>query len=69
MSPVLKDYQADYYHTTVVQLIWAVDLVRIDINLEIALLYSYLAQPRHGHLDEVFHTFSFLKSHAKSSLY
>ena len=47
---------------------WAVDIRRIDINLEIDLLSRYIDQLRHGHLDQVFHTFSFLKSHAKSKL-
>ena len=68
MYLLLEDYQANYYQTTVGQMIWAVDLGRIDINMKIALLSRYLAQLRHGHLDQVFHTLSFLKSHAKSKL-
>ena len=61
VSPVLQDKQANYYHTTVGQLRRAVELRRIDINLEITLLSCYLDQPRHGHLDEVSYTFSYLK--------
>ena len=68
MSPVLEDDQANYYQNTVGQLIWAVELGWIDINLEISLLPHYITQPRHGNIEQVFHTLSFLKSHAKSKL-
>ena len=43
---------------------WSVEIGRIDINLEITFLFYYLFLPKHGHLDQVFHTLSFLKSHA-----
>ena len=68
VPPVLEDDQAKYYQTICGQLRWAVKLVWIDINFEIALLSRYLDQTRHGCLDQIFHTFSFLKSHAKSKL-
>ena len=68
VSPVLENDQANYYQTKVGQLIWAVELGWIDINLVISLLSRYLAQPRHGHIDQFFHTFSFIKSHAKIKL-
>ena len=68
MSLVLKDNQVNYYHTTVGQMRWSFELGRININLEMGLLSCYLAQPRHGHIDHFFHTFSFLKSPAKSKL-
>ena len=68
VSPVLDDKPANYYQTIVGQLRWAVELGRIDINLEISLFSRYLAQPRQGHLDQLFHTFSFLKSHSKSKV-
>ena len=42
----------------------SVEIGRIDINLEITFLFYYLFLPKHGHLDQVFHTLSFLKSHA-----
>ena len=68
MSPFLEDNQENYYQTTVGHMRWDVKIRRIYINLEIYLLSRYLAQPRHGHIEQVFHTFSFLKSHAKSKL-
>ena len=68
MYLVLEDDQLIYYQTIVGQLRWAVKLRRIYINLEIDLLSCYLAQPRHGHLDQVFHTFSFINSRTKNRL-
>ena len=68
LSLVLEDDQENYYQIIDGQLRWAVKLGWIDINLEIALLSCYLAQHRHGHIDQVFHTLSFLKSHSKSKL-
>ena len=68
VSPVLEDNKAEYYQNTVGHLRWAIELGRININLEIALLYIYLDQTRHGHVDQVFHTFSSLTSHAKIKL-
>ena len=40
----------------------------IGIHLEIYLLYLYLSQPRHGHLDLDFHVVSYLKSHIRSNI-
>ena len=65
VSLVLEDDQEKYYQTKVRHLRWSIELGRIDINLEIALLSWYLDQPRHGHIDQVFHTLLFLKWHAK----
>jgi hypothetical protein len=42
---------------------WAVELGRIDIYINVALLSSHMAQPRVGHMQEVLHIFSYLKSH------
>ena len=68
MSLVLEDDQANYYNNTVGKLRWILELGTIDINLEISLLSRYLDQTRHGHIDQVFHNFSFIKSHAKRKL-
>ena len=68
MSLVFEDYQANYYHTTVGKMIWSINIGRIDINLEIALLSHFISQSRHGCLYQVFHTFSYLEAHAKIKL-
>ena len=57
VSPVLEYDQKNYYQTKVGQLRWDVDLGQIDINLKTALLFHYIAQPMHGNIDQVLHTF------------
>jgi hypothetical protein len=61
VSPILGSEQANYYQSLIGVLSWAVELGRIDIYIDVALLSSYLAQPRVGHLEQVFHIFSYLK--------
>ena len=39
------------------------ELVRIDITCEISMMYLYLALPREGNSEEVFHVFAYLKKH------
>jgi hypothetical protein len=68
VSPLLD--QA--HHTLYMQLIgilrWAVELGRIDLHLPVALLAQYLAQPRVGHLDQVYHMFAYIKAHLRSRI-
>jgi hypothetical protein len=47
---------------------WAVELGRIDIYTEVALLSQQLALPRIGHLEVVYHIFTYLQKHDKSSI-
>jgi hypothetical protein len=47
---------------------WAVELGTIDIYIDVALLSSFMAQPRVGHMNEVLHIFSYLKCHENSKL-
>jgi hypothetical protein len=42
---------------------WAIELGRIDIALETALLSQYSASPREGHLEAVYHIFAYLARH------
>jgi hypothetical protein len=42
---------------------WVVEIGRIDIYLEVSLLSQYQANPRLGHLEAIYHIFSYLKSH------
>ena len=37
-----------------------IELGRIDINTEVSLLSYFLARPRRGHLEAVFHIFAYL---------
>ena len=50
----LTDLMADgvkRYQKLIGQIIWAVDIVRLDIMLEVSLLLSYLVMPQVMHLD------------------
>ena len=59
-TPELSPAQATFYQTQVSILRWCVELGRIDIITEVSELASYLALPREGHLEPVFHLFNFL---------
>ena len=48
---------------------WGIELGRIDILLEVALLSSHLALPRIGHLEQVYHIFGYLKKSPRRRLY
>jgi hypothetical protein len=63
ISPVLGLEQAYYYQSLIGILGWAIELGCIDIYIDVSLLSSHLAQPRIGHLEQVFHIFSYLKHH------
>jgi hypothetical protein len=68
ISPVLGPEQANYYQSLIGILRWAVELGRIDIYVDVALLSSHLVEPRTGHLEQVFHIFSYLKAHLNSHM-
>lgn len=48
---------------------WAVEIGCVAILTEVSMLYSYQASPRDGHLDQLYHIFSFLKKHPKLTIY
>jgi hypothetical protein len=47
---------------------WMIELGRIDIYYKISLLSQYLALPRQGHLEAVYHVFTYLMKHDKSHI-
>ncbi|MGH7974027.1 MAG: reverse transcriptase domain-containing protein [bacterium] len=68
VSPILDDERANYYQNLIGVLRWAIELGRIDIHIDVAMLSSFLVQPRIGHLDQVIHIFAYLKSHRRSTM-
>ena len=48
---------------------WAAELGRVEILLETAMLSTYMALPRKGHLEQVYHVFGYLKTHYKGRLF
>ena len=61
MTPELDAKRANYYQGLTGVLRWICALGRIDIIVEVAMLSRFLAVPRRGHLDQVFHIFAYLK--------
>jgi hypothetical protein len=68
VSQELDDRQTNYYQNLIGVLRWAVELGRIDIHVEIAMLSSYLAAPRSGHMEQVLHVFAYLKKYGRSKM-
>ena len=50
-----------YFKDIIVVLRWEVELGRVKLFLELDLLYTHLALPREGHLQQVYHIFGYLK--------
>jgi hypothetical protein len=67
-SNELDPRRASYFQGVIGVLRWACELGRIDILVSVSMLSRYLAAPREGHLQQVFHIFGYLKSHDKSTL-
>ena len=57
-----------YYQNLIGVLRWIVELGRIDINYEVAVLSQYLVNPRRGHLIQAIHIFKYLDIHKQSFL-
>lgn len=64
----LSEQESTEYQQLIGILRWACELGRIDILLEVSLMSSYNAYPREGHLEAVYHIFSYLKHHLNSTL-
>ena len=64
----LKADGLQWYQEIIGQLRWAVELGRVDILLEVALLSQHLALPREGHLQQALHVMGYLKEHKKMRL-
>jgi hypothetical protein len=47
---------------------WAVEIGRVDVYYEVAILSQYLASPREGHLEAAYHIFAYFKTHQKFSI-
>ena len=64
----LKADGVQWYQELIGQLRWAVEIVRVDILLEVALLMHRLTLPREGHLEQALHDLGYLKEHNKLRL-
>jgi len=68
MTEECDNESASRYSQLIGVLRWAVELGRLDIYTEVALLSQHLALPRVGHLEAVYHIFAYLNKHSTSSI-
>ena len=68
VTPELDPKRANYYQGLIGVLRWMCELGRIDILVDVAMMSRFLAAPRRGHLEQVFHIFAYLKAHDKSTM-
>ena len=67
-TPELNAVDSAYYQSLIGILRWMVELGRVDICLEVSMLSSHLALPRQGHLEQLYHIFSYLKRNHNSEM-
>ena len=58
----------DYYQLLIGILRWMVELGRFNICVEVSMISSCLDIPREGHLQQLFHIFSYLKKHHNTEM-
>eukprot|EP00980_Cylindrotheca_fusiformis_P019105 scaffold6452_cov132-Cylindrotheca_fusiformis.AAC.1 len=68
-SKELDAQGVQFYQELIGILRWAVELGRVDMLLEVALLSSHLALPRVGHLQALYHIFGYLKQSPRRRLF
>ena len=61
VSGELFDEDVTYCQSLFGVLRWIVEMGRIDIYCEVSMMSSYVAMPREGHLQQLYHIFSYLK--------
>jgi hypothetical protein len=67
-TPLLDATRANYYQGLIGVLRWICELGRIDILVDVSMMSRFLAAPRRGHLEQVFHIFAYLKNHSRSAV-
>ena len=67
-TALLEPEMISRYQQLIGILRWACELGRLDILLEVALLSSFSAAPRQGHLDQLYNIFAYLKTHQPQCL-
>jgi hypothetical protein len=68
ISPELKSDGIQLYQELIGVLRWAVELGRVDVLLEVALMSTYMAMPREGHLQQLYRIFGYFKLYPKRKI-
>ena len=69
VSAELTSEGVQRYQELIGVLRWAVELGHVDILLETSMLSTYMALPRKGHMQQVYHVFGYLETHSKRRLF
>lgn len=54
ITPYLLDSEIQFFQSQISMLRWMVELSRLDIFINVALLSSYLTAPRQGHMEAIY---------------
>jgi hypothetical protein len=68
ITPLLEDDEIHFFQSQISILRWMVELGRLDIYVNVALLSSYLTAPRKGHLEAIYCIYGYLKGHFRSTM-
>jgi hypothetical protein len=68
VSPELKSDGIQLYQELIGVLRWAVELGRVDVLLEVALMSTHMAMPREGHLQQLYRMFGYFKLYPKRKI-
>jgi hypothetical protein len=68
VSTELDAQRTNYYQGLIGVLRWMCELGRVDILMPVSLMSRFLALPRRGHLDQIFHIFTYLKQNPRTAL-
>ena len=63
ISPELQTVDAGYYKSLIGVLRWIVEMGRVDICCKVSMMSSFVAMPREGHQQQLYHLFAYLKKH------
>ena len=67
-NPDLDEYGIKTYQELIGVLRWKIEIGRVDILLEVALLLNHLDMPSKEHLEQVYHNFGYLKQSSRRRL-
>jgi hypothetical protein len=68
ITPLLNNEDTNFFQSQISILRWMVELGRLDIHIQVAMLSSYLVQPRQGHMEAIYYLYGYLKSHDRSTM-
>ena len=68
ISAELDPEDSSYYASLIGVLRWMVGMGRLDVYCEVSMVSSYVAMPREGQLQHLYHMFSYLKLHHNARL-